>query len=321
MIRFDDLTTLDQFQQVERLEGEIWGPIDLVPIPIMAVTVRRGAVLVGAYDGPRLAGFVYSFPALKLDGHPDPEGTLARRDEGTPIATLASHWSHMLGVHPDYRGTGLGRDLKLVQRERVLALGLDLVEWTYDPLQALNAHLNFVSLGVVVEEYEENVYGESASPLHGGLPTDRFVCQWWIRRPHVERRVALAGQAERPQRPRPVGRGPQAARAGGGLGQIRLVTHEVAAAPVVNDTVVDEGWLDCLGADLDLTAPRVAVDIPLDYTGMLAADPDRAKRWRFHTREIFQRYFQAGYRAVDFALDHPHHRGRYLLTTIRPPVE
>ena len=205
----------------------------------------------------------------------------------------ASHWSHLLGVHPDYRGAGLGRDLKLAQRERVLALGLDLIEWTYDPLQALNAHLNIVTLGAVIEEYEENVYGESTSPLHGGLPTDRFVCQWWIRRPHVERRLRR-------------------------VGEIAVVSHEVAAAPVVNQTVVDGGWLDCGRADLTRTEPRIAVDIPVDFTGMLAADLARARRWRFHVREIFTRYFQAGYRVVDFALHREHHRGRYLLTSIRP---
>ena len=138
-----DLTTLDEFRKVEELEGLIWGRVDLVPVVILAVSVRRGAVLVGAWDDDQLVGFVYSFPAL-------------RRGEAG-----ASHWSHMLGVHPDQRGAGLGRALKLAQRERVLALGLDLIEWTFDPLQAANAHLNFVKLGVVVEEYEENVYGES----------------------------------------------------------------------------------------------------------------------------------------------------------------
>lgn len=301
MIRFDDLTSLDQFHQVERLEGEIWGPIDLVPVPILAVTVRRGAVLVGAYDGPRLVGFVYSFPALRRS---------TVNHQPSTVNPVPSHWSHMLGVHPDYRGTGLGRDLKLVQRERVLALGLDLIEWTYDPLQALNANLNFVSLGVIVEEYEENVYGESASPLHGGLPTDRFVCQWWIRRPHVERRVTRAAQGTSPHRD-----------AEATVGQIPLVAHEVAAAPVVNGTRVDGAWLDCLGANLDLTDPRVTVDIPLDYTGMLARDVDRAKRWRFHTREIFTRYFAAGYRVVDFALLRDLHRGRYLLTSIPPAAD
>ena len=206
-------------------------------------------------------------------------------------------------MHPDYRGAGLGRDLKLAQRERVLALGLDLIEWTYDPLQVLNANLNIVTLGAVVEEYEENVYGESTSPLHGGLPTDRFVCQWWIRRPHVERRIR-----------RQVGRVGQVDR----VGEIRLVSHEVADAPVVNETAFDGTWLDCGRADLTRAEPRITVDIPIDFTGMLAGDLARARRWRFHVREIFTHYFQAGYRVVDFALHREHHRGRYLLTSIRP---
>ena len=286
-MRFVNLTTLDQFRDVERLEAEIWGPIDLVPVPIMAVSVRRGAVLVGAYDGARLAGFVYSFPALLVHSDDSHE------------APRPSHWSHTLGVHPDYRGTGLGRELKLAQRERVLALGINLIEWTYDPLQALNAHLNFVTLGAIVEEYEENVYGESASPLHGGLPTDRFVCQWWIARPHVARRIGRRASLDAP---------------------MPLVSHEVAAAPVVNDTSVIDGWLECGGVHLGLSDRRLTVDIPLDYTKMLAAFPDRAKRWRFQTRELFLHYFSRGYRVVDFTLHREQARGRYLLTSI-PPVE
>ena len=309
--RIDDLTTFAQYKQVEQLEAEVWGPIDLVPVPIMAVTVKRGAVLIGAYDGDRLAGFVYSFPALRRDDDHNHEGAKAQRREenhnhddtttrwhdGHLVPPCASHWSHTLGVHPDYRGAGLGRELKLAQRERVLALGLDLIEWTYDPLQVLNANLNIVTLGAVVEEYEENVYGESVSPLHGGLPTDRFVCQWWIRRPHVERRIAR--------------------RADHG-GEIRLVSHEVADAPVVNDPVLDGKWLDCGAADLTRTEPRIAVDVPIDFTGMLAADLPRARRWRFHSREIFTHYLQRGYRVVDFTLHRDQHRGRYLLTSIRP---
>jgi len=98
-------------------------------------------------------------------------------------------WSHMAGVLPEYRGRGLGRDLKLAQRERALAAGFDLIEWTFDPLQATNAHLNFRKLGVVCDEYAENIYGESSSVLHRGTPTDRLVVQWNIRDPHVERRL------------------------------------------------------------------------------------------------------------------------------------
>jgi predicted GNAT superfamily acetyltransferase len=269
MIRHQDLTTLAEFRQVERLEGEIWGPIDLVPVPILAVTVRRGGILIGAFDQDRLAGFVYSFPALR-PGH-----------------AQVSHWSHMLGVHPDYRGAGLGRSLKLAQRERALALGIDLIEWTFDPLMALNAHLNLVRLGVVVEEYEENVYGESASPLHGGLPTDRFVCQWWIRRPHVERRVKPAG--------------------------LPLVTHGLIEAPVVNRLDRAGSWLAPAGYDRNRSDSRLAVEIPADFTAMLGGAPDLARRWRQEARGLFPHYFGQGYRVVDFGWDRARDRGRYLL--------
>ena len=272
MAALRDLTTLEDFHAVERLESEIWGPIDLVPVPILAVTVQRGGVLVGAFDGERLIGFVYSFPALKA-GEQKP-----------------SHWSHMLGVHPDHRRSGLGRELKLAQRDRVLALGLDLVEWTYDPLQAANAHLNFVALGTVVEEYEENVYGESTRPLHGGIATDRFICQWWIRRPHVERRI----------------RG----------GVLRAVSHEVVTAPVVNRVKPSGDSLAPDGVELGRREPRVMVDIPADFTTMLAADPARALEWRLQTRAVFMHYLGAGYRAVDFTLDKAARRGRYLLSKV-----
>ena len=274
MFRLADLTCLDEFRKVEELEGLIWGRVDLVPVVILAVSVRRGAVLVGAWDDEQLVGFVYSFPAL-------------RRGEAG-----ASHWSHMLGVHPDQRGAGLGRALKLAQRERVLALGLDLIEWTFDPLQAENAHLNFVKLGVVVEEYEENVYGESPSPLHGGLPTDRFVCQWWIRRPHVVRRLESSA--------------------------LTMVASEAALAPVVNRTAAFGDWIAPAGFDPDVRSPRIGVDIPGDYTRMLSEDPSLALRWRLETRAIFAKYLDAGYRVVDFTQDEARTRGRYLLTTIRP---
>ncbi len=273
---FEDLTRLEELHDVERLEAEIWGPIDLVSVPMMVASLRRGGVLVGARDGSRLAGFVYSFPACRPAAAGD--------------APQLSHWSHMLGVHPDHRGTGLGRRLKLAQRDRVLALGLDLIEWTFDPLQARNAHLNFSRLGVIVEEYEENVYGESTSPLHGGLPTDRFICQWWIRRPHVQRRIAPAG--------------------------LPVVSAEAASAPVVTRT---EGAdvLRCVDVELGREEPRIAADIPGDFTAMLTQAPDAAREWRLQTRRLFTHYLGRGYRVVDFRFDPAAGRGQYLLTTIR----
>jgi predicted GNAT superfamily acetyltransferase len=277
-VTFRDLTTLDDFAAVVDLERHIWGPgyDDVVPVPILAVTVKRGGILIGAFDGDssgRMVGFVYSIAAIK-DGQP-------------------TQWSHMLGVVDEHRLGGLGLRLKLRQRERALAMGLDLIEWTFDPMQAANAHLNFAKLGVVVEEYEENVYGESTSPLHRGNPTDRFVAEWRIRTPHVERRLAA---------PQP----------------FALRSDEIAIVPSVNRLKDAGEWFDCADVDLSLEGRRIAVHIPMGFTEMLSRAPDLALAWRAATREMFVTYFSRGYRAVDFLMDRENRRGAYLLSRANP---
>jgi predicted GNAT superfamily acetyltransferase len=278
-VSYRDLKTLEEYAAVVDLERRIWGPgyDEVVPVPILAVTVKRGGILVGAFDGDRLVGFVYSLPGIK-DGKP-------------------TQWSHMLGVIDGFRNAGVGRELKLLQRGRTLAMGLDLVEWTYDPMQAMNAHLNFTKLGVIVEEYEENVYGESTSPLHRGNPTDRFVAEWWIRTPHVERRLADAVSASQGLRP-----------------ELKLRTSELADAPPVNRVAMTGEWLESVDVDLSLDARRLLVDIPMGFTDMLARHGELALAWRICTRAIFTTYFDRGYRAVDFVLDRQARKGTYLLT-------
>lgn len=269
-ITYHHLTSLDDFARVVELEREIWGIgySDVVPVPLFAVTTKRGGILIGAFEGDRLVAFVYSFPALK-DG-------------------LTMQWSHMLGVLDPYRSAGVGRALKLLQRDRTLAMGLDLVEWTYDPLQALNAHLNFSRLGVVVREYEENIYGASTSVLHRGNPTDRFVAEWWIREPHVERRIGGA--------------------------KLSLLAHDVADVPTANRITAAR---DCGSVDLALDSRRIRIEIPTGFTDMLAEAPDLAMHWRLATRKLFTTYFGRGYRAVDFALDRASGMGSYLLENDR----
>ncbi len=95
--------------------------------------------------------------------------------------------SHMLAVLPEYRNAGLGRKLKLAQRDDALARGFDLMEWTFDPLEIKNAHLNIVRLGAIARRYMPDFYGPSTSPLQGGLPTDRLVAEWWLRSARVRR--------------------------------------------------------------------------------------------------------------------------------------
>ena len=267
-----DLTTIDDCRQVAALERDVWGYTDaedVVPPPVLIVSAKRGGILLGAFDaGGVMKGFVYSIPAIK-------DGRLTQ-------------WSHMLGVTRDARDAGLGLTLKLAQRERSLQMGIDLVEWTYDPLQALNAHLNFTKLGVVVEEYEENIYGASSSPLHSGSPTDRFVAEWRLTAPHVERRIAAAG-----------------------VGVVRDAS--VASAPLVNPSQPAAHWLAPGHADLSLDAPRLLVEIPVGYAEMMVQNPPLALEWRMASRAIFQHYLARGYHVVDFFLSRESGRGQYLL--------
>ena len=272
-----DLTTLDDFAGVVTLEKRIWGLADgddVTPLPLLAATVKRGAILVGAFDpatgavgsGGALVGFVYSLPALHK-----------RR---------LSQWSHMLGVVPEWRQRGLARALKLAQRDRAIAIGADLVEWTFDPLQAVNAHFNIACLGTTASEYRDNVYGASASLLHGSLPTDRLIAQWWLRAAHVESLVGSPGAADPPP----------------------------AAAPAVNLVETCDGWPACGAIDSTLTTATIRVPIPMGFTEMLRAAPAVAHRWRIATCEIFITYFARGYRVTGFLLDRAARQGSYILT-------
>ncbi len=211
-----DLHHIDDYRTVVALKEAIWGYTDMsdaITVPVFIITVKRGGILIGAFDqSDRMIGFVYSLVGVKNG--------------------VAMQWSHMAGVLPEYRDQGLGRELKLAQRARALAGGFDLIEWTFDPLQTANAHLNFTKLGVVADEYAENIYGDSSSALHRGTPTDRFVVQWRIREPHVERRIATE--------PR-----------------LRVRATEAADAPVVNPTVAAGGWRANQEIDLTIAERRL----------------------------------------------------------------
>lgn len=147
------------------LQRATWGAAfsDVVPPSILRVSQRLGGVAAGAFaaDG-ELVGFVYG---------------LAGWEDGRPV-----HWSDMLAVRPEARNHGVGRALKEYQRDAVRKLGVEVIYWTYDPLVARNAHLNFNVFGVRVVEYVENMYGETDSDLHRGIGTDRFVVAWDVGR-------------------------------------------------------------------------------------------------------------------------------------------
>ena len=182
------LTELEDLREVVNLQQEIWGFADaeLLPLRFFVVASRVGGHVLGAYDGSKLIAFCLGIP-----GHKDfasyPKPALPSRDrEGAvcqtpaePAPTPYIH-SHMLGVRPEYQNLGLGRRLKLEQRDIALAAGIKLIEWTFDPLELKNAFFNIERLGAIVRRYAPNNYGLTASPLHGGLPTDRCYAEWWI---------------------------------------------------------------------------------------------------------------------------------------------
>jgi len=159
------------------LQQRIWGyaPIDTVPDQIFIVAKKTGGQVMAAYDAEKPVGFALAFAAAR-----DGVGYLH---------------SHMVGVVEEYQNRGVGRLLKMAQREDALYRGINLIEWTFDPLQLKNAHFNLERLGAIVRHYIPNLYGRTSSPLHAGLPTDRLVAEWWVHSQRVE--DALAG------RPRP----------------------------------------------------------------------------------------------------------------------
>ena len=162
------LTTQPEFEDAVQLQREIWGfnDIELLPVRLFVVATKVGGQAFGAYDGENMVGFCLAIPGLKAGG------------------SSYLH-SHMLGVTPEYRDKGVGRRLKLKQREDALERGIELVEWTFDPLEIKNAYFNIERLGAIVRRYVRNQYGTTTSHLHGGLPTDRCVAEWWIDSPRV----------------------------------------------------------------------------------------------------------------------------------------
>jgi predicted GNAT superfamily acetyltransferase len=181
---------LEEMQACFALQKEVWAfsDADLVPIRLFVVANKIGGHVIGAFDGKDLVGFALAIPGMR-HGH-------------------SYLHSQMLAVCEQYRNGGLGRRLKLYQRDDALARGFELMEWTFDPLEIKNAYLNIEKLGALARRYNVNQYGITTSPLQGGLPTDRLVAEWWMksrrvtavlnggRRPDFEPRASIAVPAQ-----------------------------------------------------------------------------------------------------------------------------
>jgi predicted GNAT superfamily acetyltransferase len=248
----------DEFHTIEDLQREAWqfSDLDVVPFATLIASQWAGGVVLVALEADTIIGFAYGFPAYER-------------------GQVSIH-SHMLAVKPEWRNLQAGFYLKLAQREWVLERGLGEITWTFDPLQSLNAHLNFSKLGVVSERYIVNFYGEaSSSPLHKGFGTDRLWVRWLLNSDRVTRRI----KGEKP--PPYLGLWPpdlEDPESSPGI-----LVYRDGNAPLTND------FPSRLSGDYCL------IEIPHDITTFKRLEPEGARAWREATRNAFQAALRAGF--------------------------
>lgn len=246
MVTIRDLRSLDDYADCVVLQDETWGAgfSERVPTAILRVSQLIGGVAAGAFDeSGRMVGFVFGLTGLR-------DGELV-------------HWSDMLAVREELRGQGIGEQLKHFQRDKVSALGVRSMLWTFDPLQAGNAHFNLNHLGAMPVEYVPDMYGSNTgSTLHGPLPTDRFIVRWQLDSPFVRK---------------------------------AKVTEDVL--PLANP--VDDA-AQPMAASLPRDLPRVRVQIPADFSAISSAGTASAMQWRLVVREVVMSLLEKGYRVTGF---------------------
>jgi predicted GNAT superfamily acetyltransferase len=180
---------IEEMRAAVELQKEVWNFTDaeLVPLRLFVVAEKVGGQVLGAFEGNEMVGFALAVPGVR--------------------AGYSYLHSHMLAVRKDFRNGGLGRRIKLYQRDEAIERGFELIEWTFDPLEIKNAYLNIEKLGAIVRRYTINQYGITTSPLQGGLPTDRLIAEWWLKskrvhallrdgrypRPEITMRISVPG--------------------------------------------------------------------------------------------------------------------------------
>ena len=261
------LESPDDMTAVEALQRAVWpgSETDVVPVHMLITAVHNGGLLVGAFVDEQLIGFVFGFPGIEF----------------TPDGPRPKHCSHMMGIHPAQRDAGIGFALKRAQWQMVRHQGLDHITWTYDPLLSRNAYLNIAKLGAVCNTYRRSEYGDMRDGLNAGLPSDRFLVDWWINTRRVDRR--LSKRARRP---------------------LKLDDFSKAELQPLYSL---ERQADQLPRPPEHFSPLngnlTLAEIPSDFGTLKAADFLLARDWRFFTREVFETAFADGYIVTDFIYD------------------
>jgi len=276
------LSKPEELAQVEALQRLVWPGDDteILPVHILRAASDHGGVVIGAFEGKQLVGFVFGFPGI----------------DQTPDGPRLMHVSHMAGIHPEYRDHGLGFALKRAQWQVVRQQKIERICWTYDPLQSRNANLNIAKLGAVCNTYTAEYYGEMRDGLNVGLPSDRFTVDWWVNTTRVQERLSRTGRSK-----------------------LTFEHFQVAQVKIINPVREWMGDFPVPAAETGQYSyqenPLLLVEAPTAFEAMCAANLELAVRWRSHSRQIFQTSFDRGYLVTDFVFNPGNPpRGFYVLS-------
>jgi predicted GNAT superfamily acetyltransferase len=257
----------EEMRAAEKLQEEIWLGAPPVPDHLLITAGHNGGINIGAYDSSKLVGLAFGFVGIY------------QHDDQTAI----KHCSHVLAVLPEYRDQGVGYALKQAQRLVVQKQGIQLITWTYDPLESRNAYLNLHKLGAICKLYRRNEYGDMLDDLNQGMPSDRFEVEWWVNSRRVNRR--LAGEQRN---------------------KLTLEHYVEGDVRPINMTKLNEaGWPVPHQDQMDLiedpfNRPAITLlEFPANFQAMKAADNELAKDWRMYTRILFELFFINGYLVTD----------------------
>jgi predicted GNAT superfamily acetyltransferase len=266
MIDIRPIKTIKGARYVEKIITAAWGSDEIVIPDHLTITLAKenGGVVLLAWDEDKPVGFCLGFLSFTGD-----ENRVSKHIK-------LKHCSHMAGVLPEYRGQKLGERLKWAQREAVLAMGIELITWTYDPLESLNGRLNLHKLGAVCNTYTRNIYGDGRDALNWGVPTDRFRVDWHIASPWVQSHH----DHTHPFRT---------------FDEWTAVGIPIANPPTIANGIWRAGSIDAAA----FAQKQVLAAIPHNYQAVKKASVEWGLDWRLHMRELFERAFSAGFTAVD----------------------
>lgn len=263
------LETMEEYAQAERIQLNAWGMAEreIIPAHALHAMQHNGAAVLGAFSGEAMVGFALGILATVEDSQNRPDQVAAAR---------LKMFSVIAGVLPEYQKSGVGFQLKLAQREFALRIGVRLITWTYDPLESLNGRFNIGKLGTVCHTYLRNFHGDMGG-INAGLPTDRFEVEWWVT---SNRAQARAAQRWHPLR--------LDSLLGGGAIVVNEATFNAAGLPVPPPNTISH------------PSTLMLVEIPANMQAIKRADVELARRWRLHTRDVFEQLFASGFLVTDF---------------------